>query len=102
MVVLVLERVTPSLRGNLTRWFIEPRAGVFVGNVPARVRDSLWEKITIAVADGAATMIYQTNTEQGFAVRTRGQGSREFVDFEGLWLARWPGHDKALTAKPTS
>ncbi|MBA3516457.1 MAG: type I-E CRISPR-associated endoribonuclease Cas2, partial [Rhizobiales bacterium] len=31
MVVMMLERVSPSLRGELTRWLIEPKTGVFVG-----------------------------------------------------------------------
>jgi CRISPR-associated protein Cas2 len=44
MVVLVLERVPVSLQGELTRWLLEPRAGVFVGNIPAGVRDRLWER----------------------------------------------------------
>lgn len=92
MTVLVLERVSASLRGFITRWLIEPRAGVFVGKVSASVRDSLWRRASIGAAGGAATMIFQTNTEQGFTVRTHGEGSREWVDFEGLWLVRWPSH----------
>ena len=48
MIVMVLERVTPSLRGELTRWLIQPKTGVFVGRVSARVRDLLWEKIASA------------------------------------------------------
>jgi CRISPR-associated protein Cas2 len=39
MVVLILERVPPGLRGELTRWFLEPQAGVFVGRVSAIVRE---------------------------------------------------------------
>ena len=31
MVVMVLEKVPVSLRGELTRWLIEPHPGVFVG-----------------------------------------------------------------------
>ena len=42
MLVMVLENVPPSLRGELTRWLIEPRPGVFVGHVSALVRDRLW------------------------------------------------------------
>ena len=44
MVVLVLERVPASLRGELSRWMLEARAGVFIGDVTAMVRDKLWEK----------------------------------------------------------
>lgn len=90
MVVLILERVSASFRGFIARWLVEPKAGVFVGKVPASVREALWRRASIGSAGGAATLIYQTNTEQGFAIRTAGEGSREFVDFDGLWLVRWP------------
>ena len=39
MVVLILERVPPGLKGDLSRWMIEPKAGIFLGRVSARVRD---------------------------------------------------------------
>ena len=44
MVVIILEKVSASLRGELSRWLIEPKPGVFIGHVSAMVRDKLWEK----------------------------------------------------------
>ena len=44
MVVLILERVPAGLRGDLSRWMIEPKAGIFLGRMTARLRDKLWEK----------------------------------------------------------
>ena len=35
-------------------------------------------------------MIYRARTEQGFAVRTWGDPSRELVEMEGLLLVRVP------------
>ena len=90
MVVLILEAVTPSLRGEITRWMIQPKTGVFVGRLSARVRDLLWARVQKNKTTGAATMLYSDNTEQGFSVRSFGDTSREFVDFEGLILARMP------------
>ena len=52
MVVMILENVSPSLRGELTRWLIEPHPGVFVGHVTARVRDLLWKLCCDACVDG--------------------------------------------------
>ncbi len=49
---MILEKVPVSLRGELTRWLIEPHAGVFVGHVNARVRDKLWEKCCQAKRTG--------------------------------------------------
>lgn len=90
MVLMILERVTPSQRGELTRWLIQPKAGVFVGTVSALVRDKLWEKITRSARAGGAIMIHNSNTEQGFAIRTHGRTDRTIVDFEGLFLAKSP------------
>ncbi len=91
MMVLVLERVPASLRGELTRWLLEPRTGVFVGRVSAMVRDRLWEKVcgSLKGREGGI-LIYSTDTEQGFALRSHGETSRELVDFDGLVLIRIP------------
>ena len=88
MVILIVERARPSLRGELTRWMIEPRAGVFVGNVSATVRDKLWEKVVKASPSGGAMLIHNARTEQGFATRIHGDTSRKLVDFEGLCLVQ--------------
>lgn len=90
MIVLILERVSPSLRGQLTRWFLEPHAGVFVGRVSAMVRDRLWWKACREAGDGGCVMLYSSNTEQGYRVATYGRTSRSIEDFEGLSLVRWP------------
>jgi CRISPR-associated protein Cas2 len=91
MIVLILERVPPSLRGDLSRWMFEPRAGVFVGRVTAQVRDRLWERAIHRVRHGACLMVAEeSRNEQGFSVRQRGDRSRELVDFDGLTLIRLP------------
>lgn len=90
MVVLILERVPPGLRGELTRWFLEPKAGVFVGRVSAMVRDRLWEKACKQARDGGCVMIHRSVNEQGFQIRSNGQTARSIEDFEGLFLVRMP------------
>ena len=90
MVVIILERVTPSLRGELTRWLIQPHTGVFVGGITARVRDLLWRRIGKSIKDGAATMLYTADTEQGFTARTIGNPRRIMTDFEGILLPKKP------------
>ena len=93
MVLILLERATPGLRGELTRWMIQPRAGVYVGRVSALVRDKLWEKVTGGIRSGGAMMVYTSNNEQGFAIRTCGRTDRTIEDFEGLLLAKTPFKD---------
>ena len=86
MVVVILEKVPASVRGELTRWMIEMRTGVFVGNVSGMVRDKLWEMICSKVRKGAGMLVHNAASEQGFAIRFVGETSREVVDFDGLKL----------------
>ena len=88
MVVLMLERVPASLRGEISRWMIEPKTGVFVGKLSAAVRNRLWEKAENAARGGAGMLIHSSKTEQGFSMRTFGDTSREIVNMENLWLVR--------------
>ena len=90
MVVMILEKVPASLRGELTRWLIEPRTGVFVGHVNAMVREQLWIKCRTKMAAGGVTQLWSTNTEQRFEMRSIGQTKREIVELDGLQLIRVP------------
>ncbi len=87
MLVMFLEKVPTSLRGELTRWLIEPHPGVFIGHVSALVRDRLWEKcIKQRNGQGGIIQVWSTNTEQRFDIRTWGDTERAMIDFEGIWL----------------
>jgi CRISPR-associated protein Cas2 len=90
MVVMILEKVPTSLRGELTRWLIEPHPGVFVGHLSGIVRDKLWEKCCEKLKEGGVVQMWSTNNEQRFAIRTFGDTKREVVDFDGLQLIRLP------------
>jgi len=89
MIVLIMDRVRPGLRGELTRWMIEPKAGVFVGRVSAMVRDHLWDKICReAGLDAGCLMVYSSDNEQDFLIRVHGAPARQIEDFDGLLLVR--------------
>jgi len=90
VVVMILEKVPASLRGELTRWLVEPHAGVFVGHVNATVRDRLWEKCCKSMRAGGVVQAWSTNTEQRFQMRIAGSTKRSVVDFDGLQLVRIP------------
>ena len=91
MTVLMLEKVPASLRGELSRWMIEPSAGVFVGSVSAMVRDRIWAKVEHESKAGNAVLVQPAQNEQGFRVRTHGPTKRQVWDAEGLSLIRCPG-----------
>lgn len=90
MIVIVLEKVPLRLRGELTRWLVEPRTGVFVGHVNAMVRDRLWQKCCNARGSGGVIQMWTTNNEQHFAMRMNGDTSRQIVELEGLQLIQVP------------
>jgi len=87
---MILESVTPSARGELTRWLIEPHAGVFVGHVSGMVRDKLWEKCCEGMKTGALIQMWTSNNEQRFQMRTFGETKREVTTIDGLQLVRIP------------
>jgi CRISPR-associated protein Cas2 len=92
MVVIVVRRVRPSVRGNLARWMIEVAPGVFAGSLSARVRDRLWEAVRAARRQGTCAMVHSARNEQGFVFRSEGASAYESVEVEGLFLVRRRGH----------
>jgi CRISPR-associated protein Cas2 len=105
MVVITLENVSRSLRGELTRWFVEVDTGVFVGRVSSRVRELLWEKVLEKSDEGRCTMAWTANNEQGFRIRMHGQDDREVVEIDGValvavrnakWNEVWHQHRRRL------
>ena len=102
MVVMVLETVPVGLRGELTRWLIEPHPGVFVGHVSALVRDRLWLKCCQRIKEGGVVQLWSTNNEQRFQARTYGTTTREIVDYEGLQLVRLPLRPESPTSEKES
>lgn len=66
---------------------LEVSTGVYVGHVPARVRERLWLRILEDVGKGRALMIYSTRREQRFSIRVHNH-SWEPVDMDGLTVMR--------------
>jgi CRISPR-associated protein Cas2 len=88
MVVFIVECVSPSIRGELSRWLVSPKTGVYLGHLSARVRDLLWTKMATTAKKGAGILIYPSNNEQGYVIKTFGLTSKMIQDFEGLSLPK--------------
>lgn len=86
MVVIILESVPKNVRGELTRWLLEVKAGVFVGNISAIVRDKLWEMLEQKLKGGNSLLLHSAANEQGYKIQTRGKSNYQVRDFEGLFL----------------
>ena len=96
MVVVTLTDCPPKLRGDLTKWLMEINTGVYVGKVSARIREILWTRICENLSQGRATMVYNTNNEQGmeFCVHN---SSWKPVDFDGIQLVMRPEQARCET-----
>lgn len=88
MVVIVLESAPDKIRGELTRWFLETKPGVFVGKVNTRVREKLWEKICYYDTQLNGILIYSAPTEQGFKLEMTGDPKRKVIEFDGIQLIK--------------
>ncbi|MBA3028759.1 MAG: type I-E CRISPR-associated endoribonuclease Cas2 [Desulfobacteraceae bacterium] len=86
MLVVVTENVPPRLRGRLAIWLLEIRAGVYVGDVSRRIREMIWQQVTLLAETGNVAMAWATNTESGFDFQTFGENRRVPIDYDGLRL----------------
>lgn len=86
MVVVITENVPPRLRGRLAVWLLEIRAGVYVGDVSRRIREMIWEQVTLLADAGNVAMAWATDTESGFDFQTFGENRRIPIDYDGLRL----------------
>lgn len=89
MTVIVVSAARPSLRGALTRYMLEPSAGVFVGRLSLPLASTLWKRIVMEIQDGSAWMARPASNDQGFTLVHAGGGDRSPVDFDGLTLVRF-------------
>lgn len=89
MIILTMADCPIGLRGDLTKWLLEISPGVFVGQVSARVRDHLWERIKDTIKDGRVTMVFNTNNEQRLDFRVH-NSAWEPIDFDGIKLMLRP------------
>ena len=88
MVVIAMDNAPKNIRGELTRWFLEIKPGVFVGNVNARIRELLWDRVCVSSSATGALMIFSSNNEQGYSMVLAGTPKRSIVDNDGVFLVK--------------
>lgn len=89
MMVIVVEQAPARLRGRLSLWLAEIRAGVYVGVYSSRTRDRIWTEVVHMIGDGSAAMTWSSATDSGFEFVTFGPNRRLPVDFDGLTLVQF-------------
>lgn len=93
MMVIVVSNAPARLRGRLAVWFLEIRAGVYVGRYSRRVRERIWEQVVGGIGEGDAVMCWAAPTDQGYDFATVGRNRRMPVDFDGLKLVSFAPKD---------
>lgn len=89
MMVIVVENAPPRLRGRLSLWFAEVRAGVYVGVYNRRTRERIWDEVKVMVGDGNAVIAWSANNDSGFAFEGVGANRRDAIEFDGLTLVKF-------------
>lgn len=89
MLVIVVENAPPRLRGRLSLWLAELRAGVYVGVYSRRTRERIWLEVLQLLGEGSAVIAWSAPTDSGFEFETAGPNRRYAVDLDGLTLVRF-------------
>ncbi len=94
MLVIASETIPARLRGRLAVWLLQIRAGIYIGNVSAKVREMIWEQCETFCEDGNIVMAWQTNTESGFDFQTLGENRRIPMEMDGVRLVSFLPQDE--------
>lgn len=100
MIVIVVENAPARLRGRLTLWLAEIRAGTYAGSYGRRVRERLWADVQAMIGKGSAVMAWSAPTESGFAFASIGPDRREMIDIDGFALVRFAPSDCRSGSRP--
>ena len=98
MLVIAVNNAPDRLRGRLAVWLLEVRAGVYVGQYSARVRDRIWAQVQAGIGEGDAVLCWSAQTDQGFDFDTVGTNRRMPTEFDGVKLVSFaPQADKSAS-----
>ena len=95
MMVIVAENAPPRLRGRLSLWLAEIRAGVYVGAYRRKTRERIWVEVLQLIGEGSAAITWSAQTDSGFEFDTVGVNRRQPADFDGLTMVRFAAEDPA-------
>lgn len=97
MLVIVAENAPPALRGRLSLWLTEVRAGTYVGVQNRHTRERIWEDVRRLIGNGNATIVWASPTDAGFEFASIGVDRRECIKVDGLPLVRLNPRKTATT-----
>ena len=89
MIIFVLSLCPQNLQGYISLFLVEIAAGVYVGNVSARIREDMWKTaISYSGRQGKVIMVYKSNTVQGYEIKMHNHGRRKLEDMDGLQIIK--------------
>lgn len=88
MTVLIFENAEESTRGQICRWMLEVKPGVFIAKISAVVREAIWKLVKEDQRIIGAILAYSAPNETGFMMEMYGQPKRSIVDMDGLQLIK--------------
>ena len=89
MLVIVVENAPDRLIGYLSRWLLEVRTGVFVGDYSVKVRNALWDTTKVEIGNGNAVIAWSAANDSGFDFQTWGKNRRTPAELDGLKLVKF-------------
>ncbi len=88
MTVLIVENAAEATRGQICRWMLEVKPGVFIAKVSAIVREAIWKLVKEDQRTLGAILAYSAPTEIGFMLEMYGEPRRSIIDMDGLQLIK--------------
>jgi len=89
MTVIDVTSPPTVIKGYLQRYLLEIRAGLFVGNLPKGVQESLWGSIVKHMRFGSAILVTTARNEAGYTIFTHGKDRRIPRENYGVWLVSY-------------
>ena len=87
MLIIIGEGLPPKVSGYIKTMLLEVAPHTFVGVVSARVRTQLVAHVRAHMgAYAGCTVIYTSNTPQGYCLQTYGHTTWQCLDLDGIHL----------------
>ncbi len=94
MLVIAVNNAPYRLRGRLSVWLLEIRAGVYVGSYSRRTRERIWDLVINEIDLGDALIAWSAPNENGFEFQTIGRNRRVPVELDGFHLVQFSTESK--------
>lgn len=98
--LFLTEKISSRIRGELTKWMLQLKPGVFIGTLSTLVGEKLWLKIQKKQGRGGAIWVKTMNNEQKYILQITGNTTQKVTDFDGLQLITHPLKQSKSREKP--